>query len=69
MKIKVYTHPSSERAVKIAVRDRFKKLDEKPPKLRDMNLEEDGYDEIKDDMYNLIKNDEIESPFADDRSI
>lgn len=72
MKIKVYTHPSSERAVKIAVRDRFKKLDEKPQPLPD--LSEDSYQAFRDDLashadYEKLKNDEMENPFLDDRSI
>lgn len=71
MKIKVH-HPSSERKVKVAVLARFKKLDEKPQPLPE--LKDDDYQAFKDDLashadYDKLKNDEIESPFTDDRSV
>jgi hypothetical protein len=71
MRVKIHQTftPQSERIVKVKVASLSKKLDEKPKERRDMNLTDDGFDEIKDDLYTLIKNDEIESPFADDRSI
>ena len=62
---------SSVQKVKVAVSSRFKKLDEKPQPLPDLN--EDSYQVFKDDLashatYDALKNDEVENPYTNDSS-
>lgn len=62
MKVKIYTHPSSERKLKVAVMGRFRKLDAKPPKPLH-NPSDDAFDIARD---NQLSHQVSENPFTDD---